>query len=228
MIDDFEDFMAHILGIYFTTVGHHDSIQFLSVARHELEALIVLRPQMEALLTLLYFIEPHDDLEEVFSRVDKYRDWLLVKMKRNMDRSYKFDLLDSITKTDDFQKTVLANYGTILEKYRGVDKELKLITHSHSFLKDKRSVASAFEIEDLFDHIYAEASASIHIADISDRMQKSEKPNFYGYEYSIQNKGTGFWALLMSNMIMIHAINNLSKFLGVEETIKPKVMNIIK
>jgi hypothetical protein len=228
LIDDLEDFIAHILGVYFTTVAHHNSIQILSVACHEIEALIILRPQLEALLILLYFIEPHEDIEKVFTRVDKYRDWLLVKMKKNMDRSYKFDLLNSISSTDDFQKSVLANYDSILEKYCDFNKELKSLTHSHSFLKDKRAVARAFDIEDLFDHIYAESSASIHIADISDRMQESEKPNFNGYEYRIQNKGTGFGALLMSNMIMIHAINNLSKFLGVEHIIKPKVMKIIK
>lgn len=57
-VEHFEPFVAHILGIYYSTLGHHDSIQSLALSGHSLDSMIILRSQLESILVFFYVTEP--------------------------------------------------------------------------------------------------------------------------------------------------------------------------
>jgi hypothetical protein len=223
--DDFEPFIAHILGIYYSSIGHHDAIQTLTMSGHSLDSFILLRTQLEAILAFFYVTEPQDNLLEIFKRTERYRDWIAVKMKQNMDKSLKFDLLHKLM-NGDFKNNVLGNYNVILEKYATAPQELNKLENANSFLSrnEREALAIKFHIEGFYHHIYAESSAGIHFADISDRMQEVE---FYTYRYKIRKQHDAFWPLILSNMLQVKCILQFGKFFGVESSITPLVQDIM-
>ena len=220
-LEHLEPFVAHILGVYYTAIGHHDAVQVLALAGHSLDSMILLRSQLEAILAFFYVTEPQTDLHEVFLRTDKYRDWVVVKMKQNMDRSSKLSLL-RVVENDGFESTVRDNYEIIKDKYSSSRSDFAQLERSNSFLTaaQRENLAKAFHIEELYQHIYAESSASIHFADIGDRMREIEPLR---YHYTIRYKHGAFWFVMLSNLLQFHCIKQFGIFFGIETIVTPKL-----
>jgi hypothetical protein len=223
-IEHFEPFVAHIFGIYFSAVGHHDAVQTITLAGHSLDSMILLRSHLETLLAFFYVTEPQNDLGQVFLRTDKYRDWVVIKMKQNIERSLKLDLVRAIVK-DSFKGKVFDNYALVQEKYLDEQAELHRLENLNNFLSraEREAIASKFGIEDLYQHIYAESSASIHFADIGDRMQEIGNSR---YHYTIRYKHGAFWPVMLSNMLQFKCIQHFGKFFVVESLLTPKLQTI--
>jgi hypothetical protein len=224
MIEHLEPFVSHILGIYYAAVGHHDSIQALTLSGHSLNSMILLRSQLETVLTFFYVTEPQTDLKEVYKRTDRYRDWVVVKMKYNMDRSLKFDLVEALL-PDDFKSTIQENYEIIKSKYLDSASNFTKLENSHNFLTEvqREALAKTFHIEALYHHIYAESSASIHFADIGDRMQETEP---LGYSYAIRYKHGAFWPVMLSNLLQFNCIKQFGVFFGIESFLTPRLQAV--
>ena len=221
----FEPFLAHILGIYYSAVGHHDAVQTIALAGHGLDSLILLRPHLETLLVFLYVTEPQNELNEVFKRTDEYRDWVCVKMKQNMDRSRKLDLYRTIMDRDTFRDMVETNYAIIQGKYLDNKGALKRLEKLSSFINnaERERIASKFNMADLYHYIFAESSASIHFADIGDRMQETGDSK---YRFPIRDKRGALWSVLVSNLLQIRCIRQFGEFFGLESHLTPKLQRI--
>jgi hypothetical protein len=226
LVADFlDDFILHLMGIYFTTISHHDAIQSLTLSGHGLNCMMILRSQLEAVLIFLFITEPDLDLKQVKLRIENYLDWIKVKMKQNMERSSK--LIFYIEKcNDDFKASVIRNYEAVLEKYVNNQQEFNRILRSSSFLKDKRSIAEINGIENLYEHIYSESSAAIHVADISDRMREDENFPFNIYSYIIRHNRGALWPLMLSNLLEVYAIRRLAKFFSIDSIVEPLLIKI--
>jgi hypothetical protein len=169
-LENYNDSFSYIFAIYFTTISHHDAIQVLSLSGHGLNSMMILRAQLEILLILLYITEPDRDLKEVMYRIDYYADYIKVKMKQNMDKSLNFPFYNY--KCDnDFKDSIINNYKEVCSKYINSNK-FKSLEKCTSFPINKKKLAEEYKIKDLYDCVFAESSASIHAADISDRMQR--------------------------------------------------------
>jgi hypothetical protein len=225
MIEHFEPFVAHILGIYYAAVCHHDSVQTLTLSGHSLNSMMLLRSQLETVLTFFYVTQPQADLDEVYRRTDRYRDWVVVKMKKNMERSLRLDLVQALLR-DDFKNTIRDNYDIIKEKYLDSPSDFSLLENSHNFLSraQREDLAKAFRIEELYHHIYAESSASIHFADISDRMQETEPLR---YCYTIRHKHGALWPVMLSNLLQFNCIKQFGVFFGIESILTPRLRTIL-
>jgi len=223
-IEHFDPFVAHVFGIYLSAVGHHDAVQTITLAGHSLDSMILLRSHLETLLVFFYVTEPQDDLDQVFLRTDKYRDWVVIKMKQNFERSLKLDLVRSIVQ-DSFKGKVFENYAIVQEKYLDEEAELHRLENLNNFLNpaERRAVATKFGIEDLYEHIYAESSASIHFADIGDRMYEISDSK---YRYTIRHKNGAFWPVMLTNMLQFKCIQQFGMFFGVEGQLTPKLQII--
>jgi hypothetical protein len=224
-VEHFEPFVAHILGIYYTTLGHHDSIQSLALSGHSLDSMIILRSQLESILVFFYVTEPQDNLFEVYNRTDMYRDWVAIKMKQNMDKSAKLDLFRLILK-DDFKTSVNDNYEIVKEKYAEIPSEFNRLEKAHNFLSHqlRESVATKFGVLGPYNHIYAESSATIHFADIGDRMRSTEDAM---YRFTIRNKQGAFWPITLSNLLQFKCIKQFGVFFGIESIITPLIEKIM-
>lgn len=228
-LEDFESFFGLIYGIYISTIGHHDAIQTLALSGHSLNSMINLRPHLESVLTLLYILEPDDNLNEVYSRVDLYQDWVMIKMKKNMDRSKDLPMSE-IVMPDNFRKTIKENYDMVKEKHRNNPELFSYLKKANSFLNGDRrlAIAEKFRIDAYYKHIYAEASASIHITDISDRMNTWESIYGMGFEYKIRRKDGTFWPLLMANILQINSIKGLANFFKIYHLLEPKIKKVFQ
>jgi len=221
-IEHLEPFVAHILGIFYTTVGHHDAIQTLALSGHSLESMMILRSHLEAVLAFLYVTEPQTNLDEVYARTDKYRHWVVVKMKQNLERSKNLNLLQPVLRPE-FIDTVNANYATVVGE--NSPKELKQLDAAHSFLNSnlRKALAKRFGIPDLYEHIFAESSATIHFADIGDRMRET---GLLSYRYTIRNSHGAFWPLTASNIVQAKCVQQFGNFFGVQNIVEAQIRSI--
>lgn len=94
-------------------------------------------------------------------------------------------------------------------------------------MDNKSALADKFNIKDLYNHIQAETSSNIHIADISDRLFWEESEFYTGFVYD-ENRANSFWPLLLSNYLQFYLILNFSEFFGLKEKILPKLENIFE
>jgi hypothetical protein len=220
-LQDFQAFVAHIYGIYLTALTKHDSVQVLTLSGHSVDSMMLLRSQLETVLAFLYVTEPQDDRREVYKRIDRYRDWVVVKMEQNMESSLKLNLVQVLVE-EDFITTVRGNYELVKAKYGGSSSEFVKLEKAHNFLSppERELIADRFGIEDLYHHIYSESSASIHFADISARMHKIGE---FGYHYPIREKHGAFWPLMLSNLLQFHCILQFGKFFGIDSILVPKL-----
>ena len=220
-VEHFEAFVARILGVFYSTISHHRAVRTLVLGGYGLEAFMVLRAQLEATVILDYLVEPGDDHDEVLRRVDRYVDWVIIHQYKNMERSNRFSVVREIPMTDGYRKSVKASYKEI-EKRRTPEDMLtlrKLLT----FPGKACDVAGRHGYDDLYDHIYAESSTSIHAGDIGDRMWRQDRPGFHGYSYHLGHHQSAFWPLLMSNMVQFTALRAIGEFFGIESQLQPKL-----
>lgn len=223
----FDPSIAHIIGMYLTIYSWHEGIQILGVSNQKLNALTFIRPQLEALLIFLFFTEPNDDMVEVEERVENYLDWVIVKMYQNMTRSSKFHLVKIVPGMKEYEETVRTNYEYVKKKYEYSGKKLKALENSYSFIPNKRKLAKSQGIEDLYSHVYAETSATIHIADISDRMYYHRDSTKVGYIYnSIPENAV--WQMALSNKIEVVGIRRFGKFFGIEQQITKLLSKVFR
>jgi len=224
MTEYLEPFIAHVLGIYYRAISHHDSIQSHALSGHGLNTMILLRSQLETILTFLYITQPQTDLDEVYKRTDKYRDWVVIKMKQNMEQSHKFDFAQKISRSD-FTDNINNNFKIVKDKYINLPKEFSRLEKSSNFLsrEQRETLAKQFAIEGLYHHIYAESSASIHFADISDCMEEIDS---FNYSYTIRHKNGAFWPIFISNILQFYLIRQFSVFFGIDSILLPRLKAI--
>jgi hypothetical protein len=218
---------AHIVGMYLTILSWHEGIQLLGLSNQRLNMLAFLRPELDALLIFLFFLEPKDNVNEIEKRVNQYIDWIKVKMFQNMERSSKLSIVDIIPGMEEYKNEVRANYEKVKEKYKHLDKEWRVLEATSSFLSNKNKLAKLYGIEDFYNHVYTEASATIHIADISDRMQYYMDSNKAGYIYDL-TPSSAFWQLALSNKVLIISIEKFAKFFGLERQINKLLNKVFK
>jgi len=225
-IDFFHSTFAPIFGFYYGTISYHDSIQTLSLSGHALNAMNLLRPHLEALLLLVYILENRDDLIKMENKVYDYFDWVIVKMKINTDQSFKSELARIIL-TEDTMEKVKNNFNEIKSKYANNPKGFKKLLKMNSFLnsKERLRLSKKINIEGLYHHIYAESSAVIHFADIEHRMEASSE-HLDGYTYDIRKKNAAVWPILISNLLQVNCIMQLSKIFHKEDITKQKLESI--
>ncbi len=223
----FESTIAYIIGLYLMIESWHDGIQLLGLTNQKLNMLTFLRPQLETLLIFFYFTEPKDNISEVEKRVNKYLDWVIIKMYQNMQDSSKLSVIKIIPGMKEYEEKVRENYETLKEKYKHKEADLKKLEKSYSFLSNKYILAKSYSIEDLYGHVYAETSSTIHIADISDRMQPYIDSWKGGFIYNSAPKNA-FWQLFISNRIMVVTIKRFAEFFNLQKQIKQFFNEIIK
>ena len=221
--ENFESFIAHILGVFSYVVSYHESISFLSLAGHSLNGLTLLRSQLEAYLIFTYLINPKFDLNEIEKRVDRYRDWVMVKMYLNSKKSKNFELFTINPAHDPYLEQVEKNYLLVKEKYKDSPEIFRELEKSQSFLKNKREVARQCEIEELYLGIFTETSATVHLADISDRMISSESEDFDGYIYKFSSNTEAMMLSGISNTLLIRAISDYMEFFDLPKELKEKL-----
>lgn len=226
--EHFKGFVADLLGIHYSTLAHHDAVLILTVSGHPLESLMIVRAHLEAVLIMMFFVEPEINCEAILARVERYRDWVNIQMYKNMQRSSKLELFKEIYDSSHFISSITENYQQVLKKYSHRQKELESLIKSNSFLINKRYIAEQNGIEDLYDHIHAEASASIHVADISDRMQEHHTASADGYIYAVRHKHISPWPLALSNLMQLHELKKIGSFLGIAGHLQHKLEKVMK
>jgi len=220
------DHMTVVVAIHSMVLAHHESVRILSSVGHGLEATANLRAQLEAALTLMYLTFPSRDIQEVRLRCDSYLDWVMVKMHMNMEKSRKFALYDKLIRGGSYGETVEDNYQMTCRKYADNEKELRRLKRSPSFVPNKRDVANAAGIGDLYAHIYAEASATIHLVDASDRSLMATDGRHARKLFRIRNRNAAFWPMFCSVMLQVAELRALAEFLGLEETLRLRTLDL--
>lgn len=217
----------YILGLYSTSNSFHKTIQILVTSGHGQNAMLMLRPQLESLLILLYLTEPQENIEEIEKRIEKFLDWTMIKMYQNSEQSSNLDFVRILSTHKEFSNFTQENYQKVCAKYFDRPKELKKLINSSSFLENKAILAEKYQIKDLYHHIHAESSGNLHMADISDRVIQKIYDN--GIEYVLNpHIKDGFWALMMSNLLQFYLLANFSTFLKIKNMIIPKLEVIFK
>lgn len=147
-------------------------------------------------------------------------------MKQNMDESAKLNLFKAFILNNDFIKSVNDNYEIVKEKYSAMSSEFNRLENSHNFLSRqlRETIANKFDLKGLYNHIYAESSATIHFADIGDRMRRTDGSR---YRFTIRNKQGAFWPITLSNLLQFKCIKQFGVFFGVRSVINPLVENIM-
>lgn len=105
-----------MFGIYFTAVNYHKTVQTLALSGYGLNALHIVRSQLETLLIFCHFTEPGEDFIEIDRRVTQYLDWLVVKMYVNMVKSSDFPVLQALSNYECYVQQVKNNYHELEKK----------------------------------------------------------------------------------------------------------------
>lgn len=224
-VEDFHSFIARILGVFTMIVSYHESITFLCLAKQSLNASILLRTQLEAHLILCHLINPSEKIEDVKERVHKYEDWVCIKMYQNSKKSKNFELFTISPQHSLYLENIETNYLAIKEKYINNPNIFRDLEKSQSFLSDKRTVAKLNGIEDLYLGIFTETSASVHLADISDRMIKEEDEDFDGYSYNFNSSSESMMMVGISNILLLKSITIYFDFLKIPKEIKKALLS---
>ena len=224
----FEPIVAHILGSFSSVISYQESISFLCLSGHGLNSTILLRTQLEAYLIFFYLIEEKENLNTTEKKVDEYKDWVMVRMYKNSLKSKGFDLFQVNPQHSEYLKNVEENYFFVKSKYDDNLNEFKRIENSQSFLKNKREVAKKSEIEDLYLAIFSETSATVHLADISDRMSKHITSDFDGYQYKFSSNQESMMVSGISNILLTKAINDFAEYFELPEAMMKKLLKKIR
>ena len=226
----FDPVIAPLLNLYFHTVSFHDAVLLLVRKEHGLNAMVLVRPQAEGLVTLLYLLEAGPDLAQVGHRVEHYMDWIRVKQWMNHERSQGFDLLQGVPSHPAYVEEIRAGYEAVAQKYDGREPELRKLRHSASFVPNKSrvKVAEKAGFKDLYQHIIVEGSASIHVADYGDRMTPSPVEDFVGFRFKIRSEKDTTWPLTLSNLLLMHSVVAFAEFLGVDHVIRPVLLGLLE
>ena len=222
----FHTWLPSVLGVYFTAQNYHKTVQTLALSGFGLNAFHIVRSQLESVLIFFYFTEPHDDFVEIDNRVSHYIDWLVAKMYANMTKSSDFPVVQAISNYDQFIQQVEENYQELEKKYYGREKELNILKKPSSFLKNKPAIADRHGFKSLYDHIQAECSASIHIADLSDRIEELVTDDYHEYNLNALID-EGRWAMSLSNVLQLFLTRQLAKFFHIEDTIVPLLKDVM-
>lgn len=227
-VEDFHSFVARVLGVFSMVVSYHESIVFLCLSRQALNASILLRTQLEAHLILCYLINPSENLEEVEQRVHEYQDWVCIKMYLNSKKSKDFDLFTLNPTHSLYLQQVEENYARVKAKYNDNLDRFKELEKSQSFLKNKREVAKQNDIEDLYMGVFSETSATVHLADISDRMIEQVTEEFDGYRYEFGSANEAMMMVGISNLILTKSITMYFNFLKIPKGLQRSLLRKIK
>lgn len=218
--------LPYLLGIYFTAVNYHKTVQTLALSGFGLNALHIVRSQIEALLIFCHFIELHDNFIEIDKRVTRYLDWLVAKMYVNMVKSSDFHILQALSNYDRYVQLVKENYHKLERKYEENKHGLEDLRNSSSFLHNKPAIAEKYGFKSLYYHIQAECSASIHIADLPDRMKELSTEYWKEFDFNI-SIDEARWALFLSNMLQVFLIKQFATFFDIHEMISPMLQQAI-
>lgn len=226
-IEHFDSFIAHILGVYSSIISYHDSISYLCLAGHSLNSSTLLRSQLESYLIFYYLISPKTNIEEIENRVDAYRDWVMIKMYHNSQKSKNFDLFTLNPEHKPYLQDVEKNYNYVKDKYKDFPELFEKL-NSQSFLKNKRQIAKEANIEDLYLGIFTETSATVHLADISDRMQNESREGYDSYSYKFSSNNESMMISGVSNILLIKAINDFVDFFEYPKDVRMKLFKNVK
>ena len=224
----FEPIVAYILGAFSSVISYQESISFLCLSGHGLNSTILLRTQLEAYLIFSYLINEKQDLNSTEKKVEEYKDWVMVRMYKNSLKSKGLDLFQVNPEHSEYLNKVKENYFFVKSKYENNTNEFKRIENSQSFLKNKREIAKKCEIEDLYLGIFSETSATVHLADISDRMSKYSTSDFDGYEYKFSSNQESMMVSGVSNILLTKAINDFSEYFELPEDLMKKLSKKIE
>jgi hypothetical protein len=75
-------------------------------------------------------------------------------------------------------------------------------------------------MEDLYLHIFSESSATIHAADVTDRVEIDVLAHGITYKLD-KNTEESFWLLMLSNLVQFNVIINISKYFDVYKSVQP-------
>lgn len=220
--EHFEAFESYLLGVFSSIISYQESVTYLCLAGHGLNSTVLLRSQLEAYLLFNYLIEPQNDLAEIEKRVDEYKDWVMIKMYLNSNKSKQFELFNTNASHTSYLTSVEENYNFVKEKYKD-DPLFNDLKKRQSFVKDKLAVARNRDIEDLYQAIFSESSATVHLADISDRMTPFTTKESDGYIYEFSSKKESPMIISLSNVLLINSIVDFILFFEFEESIKEKI-----
>lgn len=214
--------VSHIYGMYIISTRYHQSVQSLILNGFVLNSFNLLRSQLESLLIFLFFIEPKDNLKEIENRINKYRDWITIRMYDNYQATSKLSLLTDIYKDKSADQYIIDNYNEVKNKY---NKKQFDDLNRPSFIKDKTKLADEFGFKELYKHIFKETSANIHIADISDRLFWDESKIYSGFVYD-ETHANSFWPVILSNMLLFYLILNFVVFFELKPLLIPRLAKI--
>lgn len=218
-VNHFFQFFYLIFERFFAVISFHESITYLCLAKHGLNAMLNLRSQLESMLIIFYFIQPKDNISEIEKRVESYSEWIKIKLYQNFNKSKTLSYLSDIDMSK-YESQISHDYFDLEEKYKNDPKGFKSLKNSPSFLHNKFKLAEDFGVSDLYDHIFSESSASIHCADNNDRLKFVSGLNCF--EYYVRDFD-GFWPLVLSNVLLYKTMLTLADFFEASKSIKTKL-----
>ena len=216
--DYFDSWLPTVFGIFFTVTDYHKTIQTLALSGFGLHAFHLIRSQLESLLIFLYFIEPDENLSEIETRVNAYLDWVIVKMYVNMTNSADFPVLQALSNYHQYVQQITETYQDLEKRYQEKKTTLNELKRSSSFLKNKPQLAEKYGFKSLYNHIQSESSASIHTADISDRIAEIMTTDSHEYHFNVL-LDEARWTVLLSNLLQAYLLRNLAKFFRIEDPV---------
>ena len=209
---------------YATSLNYHQAIVSASMSQYGLSSFSLVRPQLEAGLIFLYFCDSKND-HELFHRIESYQDWVVLKMYENANKSNEFEFMSHLSQHESYMHQIQNNYETLMNKYSTRSDELKKLKRP-SFLHNKRAIAKAHDIEGLYLHVQAEASASIHISDVSDRVSYEIISNQITYDLNT-NSDESYWILMLSNLLQLNTVKSMAKTFDIYPAVRDQLKQCI-
>ncbi len=144
----------------------------------------------------------------------------MVKMHMNAKKSQDFDFFNIHPSHSDYMSATEDNFIYVKNKHVNDPKAFKSIVDSQSFLKDKAEIARQCDIEQLYKGIFSQTSATVHVADLSDRMDTyvEEETEFYTYKLGSHNESTMIGGT--ANILLVKALVDFSRFFQIKPSKK--------
>jgi hypothetical protein len=207
-----------LLSLVMSIISAQSCIMFLSATGSGLEALGILRSILNRTLTLVYLLE---DEALIYSRLQQYADWTLLRIGTNLEESQKSSIA-MIVITERFITDIERGVSEIQSRLK--KSEFDRLKRAHDFLssEERKRIASKCGLEGHYEHIFAESSAVIHGADVYDRFELDVDGKKILMTHNEAN-----WPLLFANYISGIALLQFARRIDQFDYVKRQINRLV-
>ena len=203
------------MGLVRVHISCFNAILILYQSELGLDSNIMLRPQLETLINLIYIFESKDDIIEVEHKALQYYRWSVYKTKSNMEES--FDSIPKEIRDSFYPPNYKIEIVNLYNDLIGDESNKKYKRHSFLSYPERIKLLSKNNLEWLFKVVFAESSASIHVVNFYEGVVQDEKTGHLNIHFFEETGKNSNGPLVISSLLLRILFIEICSFFNFDE-----------